>query len=80
MVLHLAKVAHIKFHRSACGKVLPYPTGEFFILSHDEARRQGYPRRVGELHEVTCKLCKKTWLYQSEIARAISNRMKGSVL
>lgn len=76
MVLHLAKAAFIKSHRSACGRVLPYPTGEFFILSHYEARKQGYPRRVGELQEVTCKACKKTWLYQSKIARAISDRLK----
>lgn len=76
-ILHLAVTAMVKHHRSACGKLIPYPAGDVFLLSHKEARKQGIPRRVGEINEVNCRACQKTSIFREQVKQAAIIRLSG---
>jgi hypothetical protein len=40
-------------------------------MTFKESDELGLPRRVGELKEVNCKACQRTWIYKAKLKHLI---------
>ena len=71
-VIHLAMVAHSYYFISVCGIRINYPLHDgSCIMTFKESDELGLPRRVGELKEVNCKACQRTWIYKAKLKHLI---------
>jgi len=71
-VVHLARKARSYYFVSACGTWINYPLLDGHpILSYTECDEEGIPRRVGNLKEVNCKACQRTFIYKQQLKQMI---------
>lgn len=67
-VIHLAKVAHSYYFISVCGIRINYPLQDGHpIFSFEQCDKENILRRVGDLKEVNCKACQKTFIYVQKL-------------